>query len=186
MSFLPEGYTIPQSKSKYLDLKQDGKHKIRILSEQPFIFYEYFTTENKPVVLAQMPEQMPTNIQPSKYDGGKKEINEMWGLVIYNHDIQDIQILKFNQKTIKNKLKEFSDNPDVGHPKNYDITLTRAKDSKSGKTEYSLLPSLNSTEVPADALAKAKTIKLSELAVAGGKPFDGADADVQKAVDAFS
>lgn len=183
MSFLPEGYKIPQSPSKYLKL-EEGTYKLRILSERPFIFYEYFTNENKPVFLTEKPAELPANIKPNKFNG-KKEISEVWGLTVYNHDTEQVQILKINQVSIKTQIINLSANPDVGHPNTYDITIERKKDA-SGKTTYTIMPSIKSREVPETALAKAKTIKLSELAVAGGKPFDGADEDMQEAVDAFS
>lgn len=171
-SFVPEGYIIPQSPSKYLKL-EEGTYKLRILSPQPFIFYEYFTNENKPVLLTERPSELPSNIKPNKFTG-KKEVEEVWGLTVYNHDTEQVQILKISQVSIKKAIIALAENPDCGNPTGYDITITRAKDA-SGKTTYAVIASVKSREVPADALAKAKTIKLSELAVAGGKPFDGAD-----------
>ena len=176
MSFLPEGYKIPQSPSQYLKL-EEGTYKLRILSEQPFIFYEYFTNENKPVLLTERPAELPANIKPNKFTE-KKEIDEVWGLAVYNHDLEQVQILKVTQVSIKRAIIALAENPDCGNPTGYDITITREKD-KSGKTTYAVIASVKSREVPADALAKAKTIKLSELAVAGGKPFDGADDDIE-------
>lgn len=176
MSFIPEGYKIPQSPSQYLKL-EEGTYKLRILSEQPFIFYEYFTNENKPVLLTERPAELPANIKPNKFTE-KKEIDEVWGLAVYNHDLEQVQILKVTQVSIKRAIIALAENPDCGNPTGYDITITREKD-KSGKTTYAVIASVKSREVPADALAKAKTIKLSELAVAGGKPFDGADDDIE-------
>lgn len=181
-SFIPEGYKIPQAPSQYLKL-EEGTYKLRILSEQPFIFYEYFTTDDKPVLLKERPAELPANIKPSKYNDGKKEISEVWGLAVYNHDLEQVQILKITQVSIKRAIIALAENPDCGNPTGYDITITREKD-KSGKTTYAVIASVKSREVPADALAKAKTIKLSELAIAGGKPFDGAEEETIDSVAA--
>ena len=122
---------------------------------------------------APKPTTLPENIKPNKFTQ-KKEIDEVWGLTVYNHDTEQVQILKIPQVSIKKAIIALAENPDCGNPTGYDITITRAKDA-SGKTTYAVIASVKSREVPADALATAKTVKLSELAIAGGKPFDGAD-----------
>ncbi len=167
-NFIPEGYKVPTANSNYMKI-QEGDNKFRILSSQPFIFYKYFTTSDKPVIMAKLPEEMPNDIKPNKFTGSK-DIDEMWALVVLDYADGKVKILDFPQVSIKNRLFELNQDADYGNPTNYDLKITKAKDAK-GKTVYTTTPLLKSAEVPETARKMVDTIVLTDMAVTGGNPF---------------
>ena len=169
MTFVPENYELPASGSKYMEIK-DGDNKLRILSKTPFMFYKYFSTlTGKPVLLKEKPTEVPEDVKPSQFSG-KKDVSEMWALVVYNYAESKVQILDFNQVSIKRRLIELAKDTDFGDPTGYDIKITKGVDG-SGKTTYTVTPMMKSEEVSDETIEEANKIDLTEMAVQGGNPF---------------
>lgn len=148
MNRLPQDYE-PKSSDGYFKFK-DGDNKIRILSA-PIMWFEYFTTENKPVRSRDGWDEKPDDIK----QGGK--VKEFRAFVIYNYDAKRVQIMSINQNTIKSQLFNLSRDPDFGNPTEYDLKIN--KSGESLETKY-IVKALSKTPLPkevAEAQFNTKT-----------------------------
>lgn len=171
-SFIPQGYKLPTSNTNYMKI-QDGDNKLRILSDTPFMFYKYFSTRtDKPVLLKELPKEIPDDIKPNSFTGAK-EIAEMWALVVLDYADSKVKILDFSQNTIKSALFELAQNEDYGNPTEYDIRITKSKEKKGTKDQvkYTVMPLLKSNTISEEIREIASKIDLTEMAVHGGNPF---------------
>lgn len=125
--FLNEDYKLPDS-SGYMKFVQ-GKNKFRILSS-PVTGFEYWTTENKPVRSREKFTETP-NIKVEK--GGKSNITHFWALIVYNYQLEEVQILEITQKGILKYILELSKDPAWGSPKGYDLVVNRSGEGLATK-----------------------------------------------------
>lgn len=132
MTWLPDNYEKPvASGGNYMKL-QDGQNKFRILSA-PIIGYEYWTDENKPVRLKEMPENAPEDM---KSEG---KLKHFWAFSVWNYKEKRVQILELTQLSIQGPITDLVNSEDWGDPKEYDLTIT--KKGQKLDTEYTVQPS---------------------------------------------
>lgn len=174
MSFLKSDYKVPQSNQNYFKFQQ-GENNFRILSSA-IVGYVYWTEDKKPVRLKEMWKKKPSDIKTEK--NGSYRTNHFWAFVIWNYEINAIQIMEITQKTIMNPIKALVDNKKWGDPKNYDITITKTGDGL--ETEYSVMPNPQG-EVQKEILDEyeAKPVRLEALFV-NGDPFAQEVSDEQQ------
>lgn len=135
--FLPKDHKEPTT-SNYMKFKE-GENTFRVMS--PAITgYEYWNTSNKPVRSAMPFDEIPEDIKIDKE--GKHKINYFWAFVVWNYDVEKLQILEITQKSIRSYMEGLNKNSKWGNPNKYDITVTR---SGSGlETEYTTVASPHS------------------------------------------
>lgn len=137
MSFLPEGYKIPE-KSNYTKFAQ-GETIIRIL-ESPILGWELWVN-NKPVRF-NMTEEIPMEVMDSADIDPRTKMpkppKHFWAMVVWNYEINRLQIWQITQKSIIKKIKGLSKSKVWGTPLDYDLSIT--KDGEGLETEYDTQP----------------------------------------------
>lgn len=134
--FIPSGYEIPKSPSKYTKFEEGKDTEILPLASIIFGF-EYWNKEGKPVRIHEMPEQYPADIRAEK-DGSFK-IKPFWAFPVWNFSEKMIQITQITQKTIMESIQALARNPKWGNPvKKYSITITR--EGEGLDTKYTVMP----------------------------------------------
>ena len=128
-SRLPENTQDASRKSDYFKFK-DGDNKIRILTS-PIIWYEYFTSENKPLRSKEMFKETP-----DMKDGGK--VKQFRAFLVYNYDENQIQVMSITQASIKKQLTELTKDSDFWSPLEYDIKINKTGEKLD--TEYQVKP----------------------------------------------
>ena len=142
MTWLPENYEKPvASGGNYMRLT-DGANKFRVLSA-PILGYEYWTDENKPVRLKEMPEEAPEDIRADS------KLKHFWAFVVWNYREKRVQILELTQVSIQGPITDLVSSEDWGDPQQYDLTIT--KKGQKLDTEYTVQPSPHK-ETPIEAL----------------------------------
>jgi hypothetical protein len=130
-NFLPQDYSIPSS-SNYMKLR-DGENRFRVLGSA-VVGYEYWNTDNKPVRSSKPFSTQPVDIRLDD-EGNPTRIKPFWAFTVWNYEEKRVQILEITQKSIMQQLKAYADNKKWGHPKGYDIMVTRS--GVGLNTEYS-------------------------------------------------
>lgn len=160
--FLPKDYSVPKTQSNYLKFEQ-GQNKFRIVSSA-IVGYEYWTDENKPVRVKEMPKQIPTNMRKDS------KIKHFWAFTVLDRNDKRIKICELTQSTIQGAIKALVDNADWGDPKKYDITVTRTGESL--ETEYNIQPSPHKDLTEEEKQLVAETTVNLEALFTGENPFD--------------
>jgi len=163
--FLPDGYEVPASKSKYMKFEQ-GDNKLRVMGS-PIIGWEGWVTNNegnrKPVR-----KKMDEGFNINEIDD-PETAKHFWAMPVWNYSQKMIQILEITQKGIQRTLKSLALCSDWGSPINYDITITRTGEGMD--TEYEVVPS-PPKPVDADVLKEYKDTYINlEVLFEGGDPF---------------
>ncbi len=165
--FLPETYEVPTASNGYMKFVK-GENRFRIMSS-PILGYEYWiTTEDggrKPVRT-----RLDEKIDISKVED-QDQVKHFWAMVVYNYNIEKIQILEITQKGIQKTLRALAKDKDWGSPvQTYDIVVTRNGDGM--ETKYEVLPKPAKTLPSAiTELYKGTQINLEAL-FASKDPFD--------------
>lgn len=169
--FLPKGYEVPKSSSRYMKFKT-GANKFRILSSPAVLGYEYWTEDRKPVRAKKLWETIPLDADIS----GKKgwDPKHFWAFVVWNFQTKKIEILSITQATVQGPMQDLIESEEYGDPRGYSITVT--KKGENLETEYTVMPS-PPQETPAEILkaVKAEKIDLEQL-FTGGNPFSPSEA----------
>lgn len=165
MSFLPETYTVPESASGYMKLKQ-GSNRFRILSPA-IVGFEYWNKENKPVRSRENWDLIPQDIKLAS-DGMPTPIKHFWAFVVWNYNENLVQILEITQATIQRGLKIKIDNRE-GKATDNDFIITRTGEGMD--TEYDIdVAEASPLKAEIEIAYKAKKIDLEAL-FSGGDPF---------------
>lgn len=187
-SFLPENYEAPKSGGGNYTKLADGETRLRILSN-PIFGFEYWNTEGKPVRVKDRPNGKPADMRLVDNNGREEKIKEFWAMKVYNYNEQQMQVCQVTQNQIKNALAELSRDADWGHPKAYDVKITRS--GKGLETKYVVTPvvpkpvsdvvkeAFTSTLINLDALFDG-----GEVFPAGNTPQSAPAAQPQQAVPA--
>lgn len=135
-----------------------------------------YTEEN--YVIAQQEAQKNEDPQSNK-------AKHFWAMIVWNYNTKSIEILELVQKSMQQKIREISSEPEWGNPVNkYDFILT--KQGEKLKTEYSMTAIPPSTTAPEITKAfKEKPINLQAL-FEGGNPFEEASVDEAFVSDTFT
>ena len=142
MSILPKDFEgIPQGDTKYLKF-EEGENIIRILSEV-IVGYEYWIDDkdgNRKPVRVETWDEIPDAFKGNK--DNRKNAKYFWGMVVYNVNIKNIQILEIKQKGIMRSIEALDKSKAWGDARDYDIIITKTKTGAEEKdVEYSVMPS---------------------------------------------
>jgi len=167
--FLPVGYEVPTSGGGYAKL-ETGENKFRILSSPLMTWLEWRDGKTKRHRFVNK-EETPA---PAKGTGEKDSVKHAWALIVWNYKTEKIELLEIDKQGVIAAIKALSEKPAWGHPKNYDIVIS--KKGSDLKTEYMTTP-----EPPSPVsshIVEAYTenpIDLNQLMVEGGNPFISKD-----------
>jgi hypothetical protein len=125
------------SQGRYLKVADGESVRFRIMSQSALDGWEGWTEENKPIRWPLCPkgEDFPANIK--RRDNGSPDVKRFMCFVIWNYDLQMFQIAQFVQKQILAALQSYCEDPDWGHPNQYDLELSRAGTGR--ETKYTLI-----------------------------------------------
>lgn len=155
-TFVPADYEVSSGGSSFLKLEA-GDTKIRILTDA--LIGKVGWKDQKPFRRA----GADAVIDPSEVDmndQGKPKINEFMAFYAYDYNTGKVVVVEFTQASIKKELVKYAQDADWGHPKNFDVTITK---SGSGLlTKYSV-----KTSPP-----KAITKDIQEVVEAAEPTFD--------------
>lgn len=160
MDFLPKDYKEEEGRSNYLKLTE-GEHTFRVLSSALVGYEEWI--DKKPVRYAL--DDLPN--EPHDFDRPPKRF---WAFVVWNVDLEKIQILEITQKTIQRQITALVKSKAWSDIFSYDITIIRTGKGLDD-TEYTVQP-LPPTPLSSEITSKfkASNIDLKEL-LTGGDPF---------------
>ena len=164
-SFIPEGYSQPTSAGGFTKLEM-GDNKFRILSSPVLMWLEWL--DGKPTRHPFVQGQPA----PKKGEGVKDSVKHAWGLIVWNYKTEKIEVLELDKAGVIAMLLSLANKPAWGHPKNYDVVITRK--GAGMETEYITAPEPPSAV--SDVIIEAYTenpVDLSQLFVNGGNPFIG-------------
>lgn len=163
MTFLPSDYTPPQaSGGKYFKPQKDTTTKIRILSDA-IVGWEYWTTDNKPKRLREMPSERPADMRT----GDNDKIKHFWAVLIWDYADSALKVWEITQGTVRDALSDFASDEDWGHPKLYDIKVSK---SGSGlETKYGITP------IPAKELGDEVKVVWADATIDLEELFRGGD-----------
>src|SRR5690606_36301364 len=137
MSFLPPNYEPPKTGGNYMKFEK-GENKLRILSHC-ITGYEYWTQDNKPVRVHNMPLERPENMKiRNEKEHWMNSIKHFWAFVVWNYKTESIQILEITQASIQNAILGLYNESEWGHPNRYDITVVRSGEGM--ETKYQVIP----------------------------------------------
>lgn len=136
-TFLPQGYEEPQTLSNFLKIEPESTVRVRILTSA-VVGWQYFNNDNKFVKSKTPFVALPSDIGYAQ-DGTLNSIQHFWAFVVWNYDIQTVQVYQVTQKTIREAISGLIKDEDWGNPLEYDIKITRSGSGKE-KTTYSINP----------------------------------------------
>lgn len=172
------GYKVPKGNSPHLSFEIGDTEFLPL--DSAIIGYEYWTNDNKPVRLSEVPAN------PATLPNIKAEIDEKTGRTIYrvSHfwafpviDIDDgrVKVLKITQNGIQKAITAYVKNPKWGSPvMKYTITVSRT--GTGFDTEYNVManptPSIPEAYAQAWQMAKDQGFSLQRW-FEGGEVYDG-------------
>lgn len=168
--FLPDGYEPPKGSSGYMKFEK-GVNKFLILGSA-LVGWEYWSLEDKPVRVAELPEHNPADIRVGD-DGQPEKIKHFWAFPVWNYEDERVQVLELTQSTIRREISALVDNDEWGTPVlTYAITVSREGEKLT--TKYTVTPS-PAKDIPVEILdawkeAQDKGFDVSRL-MDGGNPF---------------
>lgn len=112
-------------------------------------------------------ETKPKRFRPKEKPRAAKELREFAALLIWNYELQRVQIWSFHQMTIKNSLRKLIET--YGNPMNFDVLITKMGTDK--ETRY-YLKAIPGTKCPKEAqeLLEMQPLEL-ELIYEGKDPW---------------
>lgn len=183
MSFLPDGYTVPDASTGYMKFKV-GDNRFRVLSSAILGWEAWNEVDGKRTPIRWKEGE---SMDISKLDK-PEEAKRFWAFFAWNYSDKEIQILEITQKGIMKSLSALNKDEDWGDPKNYDVVVIR--EGEDMNTTYSVQPKpakkLDSEITKAWDEIKDK-VKLEAL-FKGEDPFEGVSGWTEKdseAVDTF-
>ena len=130
----------PSVSSDYLRIKENEKHRIRIMgtSKDPASFiqgWEAWGNDNKPVrAQYELGKPCPQSLKEIDREGKPKLF---WMFTVWHVDLEKPMIFEVTQSTIKTPILAYAKNPAWGDPSNYVLEIGR---TGSGlETEYTVI-----------------------------------------------
>lgn len=161
-NFLPNEYEPPTSGGGFTKLEA-GDNKFRILSSPLMIWLIW--ADGKPTRI-----KFDRDNKPAKGAGQKDSVKHAWGLVVWNYQTEAIEVLELDKQAIIAALYKHAADNDWGHPKYYDIVIS--KTGSGMDTDYTFIAKPKTP--PAQAIVDAfidNPIDLAQLLVDGGNVF---------------
>jgi hypothetical protein len=166
-SFLPASYVAPSSGG--FSKIEAGDNKFRILSN-PLLMWVVWSggAVNRIQYLAPDGSVVP---KPANAGGDKDSTNHNWAVIAYNYKTEKIEILEISSQMVIASLKKHAEDTDWGHPKKYDVVITKTGSGKEGtKYSFTAKPHTEVSTKVKDAYVETP-IDLNQLLVSGGNPF---------------
>lgn len=156
----------------------EGSVKFRVMSPAIVGFEGWGEKEGKPSPIRWTTQDAP----PFGPDG--KEPKYFWAFIIWNYELEQLQIMAITQKTVRRAMEAYVSNDAWGDPKRYDMVITR-KGTKIEDTEYTVVANPHSDVAPEIKEAYEKsTISLEEWRK-GNDPFEKEIPEVVPNLDNF-
>lgn len=133
MTFLPEGYEVPEAPSKYMRLVK-GTNRFRILTKPIFGNEYWIETKDGRKPVRKRPDE---NIDLEEVDRDD-QIKHFWAMPVWNYEIGAIQVLEITQRSILKEIYNIAKDSDWGSPLGYDISIEKTGDGM--ETRYSVNP----------------------------------------------
>jgi len=171
----------PSASSDYLRIKENEKHRIRIMgsSKDPATFiqgWEAWGNDNKPVrAQYELGKPCPQSLKEIDRDGKPKLF---WMFVVWHVDLEKPMVFEVTQQTIKSAILSHTNNKAWGDPANYVLEIGRT--GTGMETEYTVI-----AEPPVEPPAKAVTDAMKDAAIdvrvvfEDGNPFGALVTDDQ-------
>ena len=165
-SFLPKGTEEPEKISRFFNKWALGANKFRAIGDA-IIGYEWWAPGDgrKDAHRVKTIDEVP----PEFKSGGDDDVKYFWKFPIYDYSTGMIRILHISQKTIREELTDYLNNPDWGDFREYDITVTAKGDGFDRK--YTVVPSTKKEVTEEIKLASGLYINM-EAFFAGEDPFE--------------
>jgi hypothetical protein len=164
MSTIPDSFEPKSANSNYLRLTP-GQHRIRILSDA-IAGWEYWedTPEGgrKPIRL-RLEENPPVE--------HAEEIKKFLAFVIWNYEIEKIQVMEITQASIQRELKAYEKDKEWGDLKTFDLTIERTGNDKN-TTKYRVSPKPHSELGKEIEKAVKEGLPVLEALFKGENPFE--------------
>jgi len=167
----------PSASSDYLRIKENEKHRIRIMgsSKEPATFiqgWEAWGNDNKPVrAQYELGKPCPQSLKDIDRDGKPKLF---WMFIVWHVDLEKPMVFEVTQQTIKSAILSHTNNKAWGDPANYVLEIGRT--GTGMETEYTVIAE-PPVEPPAKSLASHSapslpflTPKLIFATLGSGKP----------------
>jgi len=137
--FLPNDYDVPMGEGNYMRL-EEGENKFRVL-QKPILGWELWI--GKKPKRYEMGKSIPVEDADSadldERTGEPRMAKHFWAMVVYNYDLDKVQVLELTQKTILRTIRGLAKSKDWGSPLNYDLSVV--KSGKGFETSYDTIPS---------------------------------------------
>lgn len=166
-AFLPASYEAPTSGG--FSKIEAGDNQFRILSNPllMWVIWQGGTVRRVPYLT---PEGTIVE-KPIKGAGENDSVNHVWAVVAFNYKTSKVEVLEINSQVIIAALSKHAKDADWGHPKNYDIVITKTGSGKEG-TKYTFTAKPHKPVTDAIKVSYTETpIDLNQLLVNGGNPF---------------
>ena len=116
--FIDDAYTPPSNGGGYSKIEQ-GDNKFRILSS-PLMTWNIWSNGK----CSRIPYN-PDN-KPSTPDGENAGVKHAWNMIVWNYQTEAIEIMELDKMTVIAPLLNHAKDEDWGHPKHYDIVITKS------------------------------------------------------------
>lgn len=137
MTFLAEGYEVPKSAGGSYFKPQPGDNNVRILSDV-VTGWQYWNDQNKPVRMREKPKTTPTDIRINDETGKPDRVKHFWVVLVWDYAESSLKVWEITQAGIQQDIAGFANDPDWGHPKNYNINIK--KEGQKINTNYTVMP----------------------------------------------
>ena len=130
----------PSASSDYLRIKENEKHRIRIMgtSKDPSSFiqgWEAWGNDNKPVrAQYELGKPCPQSLKEIDRDGKPKLF---WMFIVWHVDLEKPMVFEVTQQTIKSAILSHTNNKAWGDPANYVLEIGRT--GTGMETEYTVI-----------------------------------------------
>lgn len=101
MTFLPTNYQTPKTGGQYTKLKDGDSFRLRVISETPIIFWEWWTEDKKPLRVEYTGSLVKT--PEGAKEGSKSKL--VWAMTVYNYTNSQLEIWCVSQATIRDVLE---------------------------------------------------------------------------------
>lgn len=133
MTFLPKDYKAPTGSNEFMKL-EDGSNRIRVVSDAS-IGWEGWR-DNKPFRRAGIDQNIEEDEVDLDEKFGKPKLSHFWAFKVIDYKDDSVKILQITQKSIMKAIESLVNDSDWGDPKDYDISIERAKNGD--KVSYSV------------------------------------------------
>ncbi|AGO47975.1 hypothetical protein Phi12:1_gp9 [Cellulophaga phage phi12:1] len=161
-AFINEDYQAPSSGG--FTKIEAGKTRLRILSSPLMVWVVW--ANGKSTRLPYDPQN-----KPALPEGDNPSVKHAWIMLVFNYNTNVMEIWELDKMTLITPLLNHSRDADWGHPKHYDIEVTKTGSGKDG-TKYAMIAKPK-TPVSDDVKEAylSTPVDLSQLLVDGGNPF---------------